>query len=75
MLAVTSNGSMLQINTVVFICNMLPLLVTANIVLSSLILVFLCSVLQLIVTAYSCHSDDGGDTFLQNISSYKSHTS
>jgi hypothetical protein len=42
-------------------------------------IVFLHSVLQLLVTAnivpnYSYHYDDGGNTFLQNISSYKSHT-
>jgi hypothetical protein len=42
--------------------------------------VFLRSVSRLLVTANvvpftdSCHPDDGGDTFLRNVSSYKSHT-
>jgi hypothetical protein len=40
-------------------------------------LVFLCSVLRLLVTANIvpiCHPDDGSDTFLRNICSYKSNT-
>jgi hypothetical protein len=42
------------------------------------ILVFLCSVLRLLVTAkvvlLSCLPDDGGDTFLRKVDSYKSRT-
>jgi hypothetical protein len=38
--------------------------------------VFLLLVTANICSKYanSCHLDDGGDTFLQNIGSYKSHT-
>jgi hypothetical protein len=44
------------------------------------VIVFLRSVLRLLVTANvpsfadSCHLDDGGDMFLRNVGSYKSHT-
>jgi hypothetical protein len=34
-----------------------------------------CTVLYLYKYLYSCYPDDGGDKFLSNVGSYKSHTS
>jgi hypothetical protein len=42
----------------IFLCSVLLLLVTANVVL----------------VRDSCHPDDGGDAILLNVGSYKSHT-
>jgi hypothetical protein len=46
--------------------------------LGTMLAVILGSVLRLLVTAKTvpsslCHPDDGGDTFLRNVDSYKSH--